>query len=238
MNRVCLDTPDQSLIEFEVDEKSQIAHPTWFRGDHCNFNPQIANMIAQDSVLRHVLDGWTPEEAFIKPNTRVLAFGSCFAENITKWLSARNFSVLTDKNGDSSDAYIVRFGEGMVNTFAIRQQFEWALENKSVEGELWHDYNAEAFGYNEEVRKVTEELFMNTDVFIITLGLSEVWYDEVTSGVFWRAVPHANYDPERPKFRVSSVQENKENIKAIYDLIKRHKPDAKVIFTLSPIHNS
>jgi hypothetical protein len=57
----------------------------------------------------------------------------------------------------------------------------------------------------------------------------------VTGGVLWRAVPRDKYDPARHRFRVSSVEENRANIRVIYDLIRTYRPDAKVIFTLSPI---
>lgn len=70
---------------------------------------------------------------------------------------------------------------------------------------------------------------------MLTFGLSEVWYDEVTGNVFWRTIPIEDYDPERHKFRVSTVPENIDNLRAIYQLIRKHRPDAKVIFTLSPI---
>jgi hypothetical protein len=171
----------------------------------------------------------------IGPDTKIVAFGSCFASNITEWLAKRNFSVLTKKDGEHSNAYIVRFGEGMVNTSVIRQQFEWAFEGKTWAEELWHGYDAKAFGYDDEVRKATLDIFDSADFFIITLGLSEVWYDEVSGGVFWRAVPKDKFNPARHKFRSLSVAENKENIKAIIDIIARYKPSAKVIFTLSPI---
>lgn len=230
-----LDTKEKS-ISFQVDGKEQIGHYTWFRGENTNFNPALDNMRDETAVIRHILKGWAPERPLIGPDTKVTAIGSCFAYNISKWLAERNFSVLTDKNkADEIDAYIIRFGEGMVNTFVIRQQFEWALEGKTFGEELWHGYKAEAYGYDESIRENTKAIFDKTDIFILTLGLSEIWYDEVTGGVFWRAVPQDKYDPSRHKFRVSSVSENKDNIRAIYDLIRKHRPDAKIIFTLSPI---
>ncbi len=126
-------------------------------------------------------------------------------------------------------------GEGMVNSLVIRQQFEWAWENKVFEQALWHGYKAEEFGYDEAVRLETKRLFDETEVFVLTFGLSEVWYDEPTGNVFWRTIPKDAYDPDRHKFRVATVEENRENIRAIYDLIRRHRPDAKIIVTLSPV---
>ena len=225
----------ERMIDFEVDGQRQRASYTWFRGDHCNFNPTYRNLRTAEDVVRHVFRGWLPERPIISSDTRIAAFGSCFAEEISKWLAQRNFSILTRKDGAYRNTYVVRFGEGMVNTFALRQQFEWAFESRRFEGELWHGSDARAFGYDEEVRAATRAVFDQTDVFIVTLGLSEVWYDSVSGGVFWRAVPRDKYDPTRHKFRVSSVEENQDNIRAIYDLIREYRPRAKVVFTLSPI---
>ncbi|MBL0373214.1 GSCFA domain-containing protein [Rhizobium sp. KVB221] len=233
--RLDMDGQGEKQIKFEIDGHKQAGSHTWFRGENSNFNPKLANLRGADSALKFVVKGWEPQDAFIKKETKVVAFGSCFASNITRWLAKRNYSVLTDREESKSSSYVVRFGEGMVNTFVIRQQFEWAFEGKRFEEALWHGYDAQEFGYSEDVRQETANLFNSADLFIITLGLSEIWYDEVTGGVFWRAVPLSKYDASRHKFRVSSVEENKNNIRAIIDIIKKYKPNAKVIFTLSPI---
>jgi len=82
---------------------------------------------------------------------------------------------------------------------------------------------------------MTKKLFDETDVYILTLGLSEVWHDEQTGGVFWRTIPKDAFDPARHKFRVSTVDENRDNLAAIHALIRKHRPDAKIVLTLSPI---
>ena len=90
--------------------------------------------------------------------------------------------------------------------------------------------------YLEALRQgLWEEMERDTEVFILTFGLSEVWYDEPTGNVFWRTIPKDVYDPERHKFRLSTVDENRENIRAIYDLIRKYRPEAKIIVTLSPV---
>ena len=43
------------------------------------------------------------------------------------------------------------------------------------------------------------------------------------------------FDPERHKFRVTTVAENKANMRAIYDTIREFRPEAQIVFTLSPI---
>ncbi|MGB3407474.1 MAG: GSCFA domain-containing protein [Jannaschia sp.] len=206
---------------------------TWFRGEHTNFNPDFEKMAEADATLKWVTQGWQPKERIVTPDTKITAFGSCFAANISNWLAGRNYNILT-KNQDSN-AYVVKCGEGMVNSYVIRQQFEWAFEGKKFEEALWHGYEAESYGYDEDIRTQTLEIFSNTDLFILTFGLSEVWYDEVTGGVFWRSIPQEAYDPARHKFRVTTVEENKDNIRAIYALIRKHRPEARIITTLSPV---
>jgi hypothetical protein len=229
---VAADGPAAGTIEFEVDGRKQTAARGWYRGEHTNYNPAVANMRALDAVERHILSGWVPKEPFVGPETRVVAFGSCFATHIQTHLNARNYTVLTA--GEAS-AHVVQIGEGIVNSYALRQQFDWAFRGTVPTTSLWHGYDAEDFGYGEDIRLSTLELFESADVFILTCGLSEVWYDEPTGEVFWRAVPARMYDPTRHRFRVSTVAENKHNIRAIYDTVRAFRPEARLVVTLSPI---
>ncbi len=223
----------QQLV-FQSTTKRTKEFRTWFRGEHTNYNPSMARMLPVEAARKFVLKGWAPKEPMIRPETQITAFGSCFAVNISNWLSKRNFRVL-NKDDAAKNAYVVSCGEGMVNSFVIRQQFEWAWENKTFEGSLWHGYDAEDYGYDPEVQAETKRIFDQTDFFILTFGLSEVWYDEPSGNVFWRTIPKDAYDPERHRFRVSTVEENRDNLRAIYKLIRKYRPDAHVLFTLSPI---
>jgi len=228
--------PQKSAVHVRLQTfgKDSPDYRTWFRGEQTNFNPSIEHLLAPGGIEEYLLKGWLPPEKPITRQTRITAFGSCFAEHISNWFTARNFSIV-NSGEQASRAYVVSMREGMVNSFVIRQQFEWAWENKIFEEELWHGYDAESFGYDEEVRLETKRLFDQTDLFILTFGLSEVWYDEVTGNVFWRTIPKDVYDPERHRFRVSSVAENRDNILAIHRLIRTHRPDARMLVTLSPI---
>ena len=221
-------------LNFQTTTKNTAEFRTWFRGEHTNYNPTVARLLDVDGVRKFVLQGWAPAKPVIRPDTQITAFGSCFAANISTWLSRRNFRVL-NKDPSAKNSYVVTCGEGMVNSFVIRQQFEWAWENKVFEGALWHGYKAEEYGYDPAIQAETKRIFDETDFFILTFGLSEVWYDEPTGNVFWRTIPKDVYDPARHKFRVSTVKENKDNIRAIYRLIRKPRPDARILVTLWPI---
>ncbi|PWR22842.1 GSCFA domain-containing protein [Zavarzinia aquatilis] len=219
-------------VEVRLGETKLGLNYTFYRGEGARFLPMRDGMAAPDALARLVLDGWMPDEPFIAPDTTIVAFGSCFAGHIGRYLSNLGFDVATRKD---DKAYVSKLGDGIVNVFAIRQQFEWAWEGLSPSVELWHGYKAEEFGYDEDVRGRTRELFDAADVFIITLGLSEIWYDEPTGEVFWRAVPFDKFDPARHKFRVASSAETLDNLRRIHDLIRKHRPEAAIVFTVSPI---
>src|SRR5438046_1884695 len=108
---------DGARITFQVDGRVQRATDGWYRGESCDFNPNVNNLEAPDAVIRHVVGAWAPATPLIGPETRVCAFGSCFAAHISSWLAERNFSVLTRKGGEAENTYVVRFGEGLVNSY-------------------------------------------------------------------------------------------------------------------------
>jgi hypothetical protein len=221
-----------SRILIEQDGAQRKASATFFRGETTNFYPSDRSLDRAGVVSDYFAKGWMPAERFVTRDTPIVAFGSCFAENISRYLHKAGFNILTKRD---NLAYVSSMGDGMVNTFAIRQQFEWAWLGKTPQAELWHGYDAAQFGYDEAVRLRTKALFDEAELFVITLGLSEVWYDEPTGEVFWRAVPRDKFDPARHKFRVTSHAENLENLQAIHALIRAFRPDAAVLFTVSPI---
>lgn len=221
-----------ALMEIEQDGIRRKMSDTFFRGDTTNFYPQDLSLERADVLPEYIVKGWMPERPFLDKTSAIVAFGSCFATAIRWLLTKKGYNIMTEKAGK---AYITKMGDGMVNTFAILQQFEWAWENKVPKADLWHGYSAQSFGYDEAVRIETKALFDAAECFIITLGLSEIWYDEPTGEVFWRAVPKGMYDPTRHKFRVSTFEENYRNLTEIVRLIRRYRPDASIVLTLSPV---
>ncbi|MDI3471083.1 MAG: hypothetical protein OJF62_003146 [Pseudolabrys sp.] len=206
---------------------------SWYRGKHTNFIPSKIEITETDAAEKFVLTGWLPAIPFITRQMSITAFGSCFAAHITDHLGERGFNV----NGRNLNlnAHIVRFGEGMVNTFSIRQQFEWALGEKEIPENLWFGPHKEIAAVDPVIRKQTFEIINTTDVFIVTLGLSEIWYDKISKEAFWRAIPASLFDEERHGFRLSTVDENLANLLAIHRCIRSARPQASIIITLSPI---
>lgn len=217
---------------YEQDGEKKLTSTSFFRGENTNFHPTDASLRQPSAIPDYVIQGLAPDEKFVTKDTAIVAFGSCFASNISNYLNSRGYNVL---NRGNNDAYVTKLGDGMVNTYAILQQFQWAWENKAPTVAVWHGKKAEDFAQSEDVRLETKALFDAADFFIITLGLSELWYDEPSGEVFWRAVPKSAYEPGRHKFRAATHAETLANLHHIYTLIRRHRPHARVLFSVSPI---
>jgi len=126
-------------------------------------------------------------------------------------------------------------GTNLVNVYSIVQQFQWSLDNKEFIENLWFDKSGNVIPYDPIIKHDTREIFQKTTVFIITLGLSEVWSNNQPNDIYWTALPNGKYSEHFQKFRVCSFEETKACIKETHRLITKYVPNAKVIFTLSPI---
>jgi hypothetical protein len=220
-----------AVLKFKQGNIKGQALKWWYRGEHCNFNPYRKNIDEEDAIEKYVLQGWLPDQPLINKKTNIVAFGSCFAANILRYLKEVGYNI----NSKNALDFQGCLGAGVNTTFAIKDSLEWIYENKQFNEETWHDENKKPIKREQETRKRLLKTLRSADFFIITLGLSEVWSNKKTKEVFWRAIPGDLFNKDLHEFRVSTVQENKENIKYIYDIINKYSPKSTVLFTLSPI---
>ena len=209
------------------------ANDSWYRGEHTNFIADKINLKEDDAIRKYILHGWLPEKPFITKDNLITAFCSCFAQNVQNYLNKNGYK--TSGHRFSTDAYIVKCGAGINTTFAMRQQFEWAFEDKTFSKDLWYDGDKILNEQRNDIKEYTKKTFQNTDVFVLTLGLSEVWYNKQTNEVFWRGIPKSQFNPDIHGFKVSSFKENYDNLEVIYNLIRKHKPNSTIIFSVSPV---
>jgi hypothetical protein len=223
----------EDQIYYAMAGTKRHAHRTWYRGEHTNFHPVRDSLSEPDAFRTWVGKGWLPDRPFIDRETYITAFGSCFAAEVTKFLHREGYKVFG--RDLKLNAHIVRSGEGIVNTAALRQQFEWAFGTANPTEGTWHDRQGKLLEARPDEQEATRSIFLSSDVFILTLGLSEVWYDRQTGDAFWRGIPSTQFDPDRHGFRVLGVEENRANLERVREIIRHHRPDASIITTLSPV---
>ena len=94
-------TNSQEMIEVSpVGEVKKRMGTSFFRGDNCNFNPYASDHQNEQFCEKFILKGLLPEQKIIAKDTKITAFGSCFAENITKHLSGLGFNLSKDRAPD------------------------------------------------------------------------------------------------------------------------------------------
>lgn len=191
----------------------------------------------KNSPEKFILSGLVPKSPFITKKHNITTLGSCFAEEIVRYLSKHGFDANSNSDEKLGDINIYFYGAGLFNSFAVRQQFEWTFENKSVSNGTWYDLSGNNIIPSEELRKDTLRIFQETNVFIITFGMAEVWENRKTGEVAWRKISTKNseYESNDFGFRISTCAENVENMERIYQLIRKYNPKASIIFTVSPV---
>lgn len=178
-------------------------------------------------VEKFVLPGFLPPSRPFHGGSRLLTLGSCFATELRLHLAARGVA--------ESGLWVP---EGLNNTFALRQFIQWCVSGAPSDDAYWYDAAEDGLG-----RKWTpaaeqadyRRRFEAADGFVITVGLAEVWRDKLSGGVFWRGVPKSIYEPGRYECRMSTVEENEANLRAIVAELGSLGGGKPIVFTLSPI---
>src|SRR5271165_14106 len=150
---------------------------------------------------------------------------------------------------DASAAWGIIF-----NTPSVRQLVERAFGLRSLPRILWssHSWDGDK-GYfmdpfREEIkfRTVDEyranydthvvaarEAFTKAEVFILTLGLNEIWSFKMDGSVFSRSPWHIA--PSFVEHRTLTVEENVTDLQLMLNILRRFNPSIKLIVSLSPV---
>jgi hypothetical protein len=205
----------------------------WYKGDYCHRFP-----FNRAKTVEDVLQGWKPACKLITSETKVLAFGSCFAAYFIQFLKTTGYNrwqTPEEQHSPVDENLLVAIHTGFENVFVILQQFRWAFHQFTPNSSLWFTKDKKLFEATEERREKIGRSLREADVFVITLGLSEVWYDEIEGEPMWRAIPKRLYEPGRHICRPRTVAET---VAAFHDfdaLVDRFLPEKRFVFTLSPI---
>jgi hypothetical protein len=174
-----------------------------------------------------VLPGHLPERPFLDDTQPVITLGSCFARELRLFLSL---------SGVMSTRFWIP--SGLNNTFAILDFLAWTVEGRQTgrgfRYERSHEGDIREWTPEAE-REAYAKAFAAAGAFVFTIGLAEVWQDRETGGVFWRGVPNEIFNADRHVFRLTTVDENTENLRQIIALIRKVNPAAPIVLTLSPV---
>lgn len=198
----------------------------------------------------------TPRDMLIDRNTPITSMGSCFAREIKKVLLAKRYNYVAEETNHPASLHAGAAWERTYNTFSMRQIFEYTFSDWSPQVRWWltpvtkmvqdpyrriilYDSIQQAEADFEHHRECSRRALTAARVFILTLGLTEIWEDAHDGSVI--CLPSGPYvneggDMSRYRFRVSRYDENLDNLVRIRELLSMHNPHCKILVTVSPVH--
>lgn len=147
--------------------------------------------------------------------------------------------------------------ERVYNTFTLRQIIDYTFNNSRLESRLlevncrdqhnkmisdilrtrilYADFDSAKEDVEDHIRE-SARVFLETEILIVTLGLTEIWESQKRNIVI-ASHPGKHYElPKDFHFRVSSFAENLANLKYALSVLKAHNKKIQVIVTVSPVH--
>ena len=182
--------------------------------------------------------------------TPVASMGSCFAANIKGFLVRSGFNYVQTSNAPGPQVASAAWGT-VYNTFCIAQEFarangefhpaeeEWDLGKGGLwdpyrKGIRWRDREA-AIEERAEHAQTACRAIKEAEVFILTAGITEIWFSKKDGSVFFQVPPPRVFDEGRHGFMASSFEANKQNLHNALRDLRRLNPDCHVILTVSPV---
>ncbi|WOT06300.1 GSCFA domain-containing protein [Shewanella youngdeokensis] len=181
----------------------------------------------QSCISQHLLSGDLPTKPVLTAEQNVITIGSCFAAELRHFL---------DEAGLSSNSFWIP--SGLNNTFALKDFLSWVVTGKETATGYRYQRNNDGSIDDwapEYEREFYLQKLINASSFVFTIGLAEIWEDTISKKVFWRGIPDDIFDEQRHFFRLSTVEENVDNLNCIISLLQSINPKCSIVFTLSPV---
>jgi GSCFA family len=221
----------------------------------------ISNLVAEE-ISPHLASDFR-----IEREHWVASGGSCFAQHITTALQDRGYRYLISEPAPdflSSEAakrfnynvFSARYGN-IYTTLQLLQLVQRAFGSLTPSDQYWTNSGGrifdllrpritpngfasleEAIADGKQHLAAVRSLFMKTDVFVFTLGLTETWISS-KDGVAYPTCPGCgsagDFDPNKYQFKNLSVAETVASLNEAIGLMKKVNPALQIILTVSPV---
>lgn len=211
---------------------------------------------------RAALDIYRPR-APLDGSTRIATAGSCFARHIGRWLRTAGLAVLDAEPLPATvpQSVAARYGYGLFsarfgNVYTARQMAELLAEVADGAAPLiWQN----AGRFRDALRPTVEpegldsaaevalhralhlervaRMLGTTDLFVLTLGLTEAWQDRDAGRTLplCPGVAGGTFDPTRHRLAVFRTAEVLADLHSIRALLHRFNPGMRIFLTVSPV---
>lgn len=207
---------------------------------------------------------WTPKFR-VKPRSRIVTAGSCFAQHISRALVARGYKwVDAEPAPEQMSPKAMRdyhygtfsFRTGNIYTVSMLAQWlSWTTGNTTPPDEVWEKdgrffdpfrptvdpggfaSKAEALKSRAVTIAAVRKAIEDGGVFVFTLGLTEAWQNK-ESGIEYAACPGTiagEFNPEKHVFVNHDYSSNSKLLRSVIRVIKKINPRMQILLTVSPV---
>ena len=236
-----------------------------FGYDNLNYYQKWGKLIEENYENDEFLYITDKSKFKIDNNTKVSTAGSCFAQKISTNLIKYGFNFHITEPGPlflnkeelakySYREYSARYGN-IYSTMQLYQLVNTAFNKFESIDKFWKNKDKfydpfrpriqpNGFDSLDELNQdrkshlcSVRELFESTDVFIFTLGLTEVWINSIDNSVYPTCPGrgYGEFDPDIHIFENLSFEKNVYYLSECIDLITKINPKIKFILTVSPV---
>ena len=193
----------------------------------------------------------------IDKQSKVLALGSCFALRVKEWLLANGYAVLNEGDLPPTIFRDRREFDPRIyyNTFCIRYEFERAAGDFiQADDDIWEPHQNALRVYQDpyrrmlaaedrqtlwqRIRQVDDQMrrhILEADCVIITLGLTEVFFQQHNGNAICAAPGYSGGGGIGCEFRTTEYAENFNNMDRVVQILRQLNPKAQLIVTVSPV---
>jgi hypothetical protein len=201
----------------------------------------------------------------IKPGEKVSTMGSCFAQHLAKFIASvgldyyipeqapTNMS-LEEASRKNYNVFSARYG----NVYTVRQALQlfqraFGIFNPSEKywekGQLFVDpfrpqIDPDCYSSTESLLEdqnkhlsYVRDIFTESSWIVFTLGLTEAWQSKIDGSIFPAApgVAGGNFDPIKYAFKNFNIEEVKEDLFKLINLVTEINPKVTFLLTVSPV---
>lgn len=177
-------------------------------------------------------------------DAKIFASGSCFAREIEKALYNSGQKVLSwtpELEYVPEEAFHRYTTHAIINDFIYALEGGWSEANIVQLDGMFIDYTGHG-GFDSmdkavRVRKRiidTHKNISEAGVLFVTLGFIEAWFDKQTLA-YTNTAPFGQMLGKRFELRITDFNENLKSMRRFISMIRRHRPELKIIVTVSPV---
>ncbi|KZL16806.1 GSCFA family protein [Pseudovibrio axinellae] len=207
---------------------------------------------------------WTPKFK-IQKDAAIITAGSCFSQNMGKELQRRGMNwhnaepapdSLSAQEAFDHNYGVFSFRTGNIYTARLLLQWlQWAFDEVPQSKETWNNGeryfdpfrpNISPDGFEspqamwasrEDTLVAIRKAISSADLFVFTMGLTEAWLNTATNVVYpmCPGTVKGRFDERLHQAHNFAFAEILSDFQECIDLIGRHNPNLRLVFTVSPV---